>query len=70
MQKLLTNQDLAELMGWEVQTVHQRRYRGLSLPRSIEIGTGKAKTIRYRAEDVDAWLASHSTTGNDHDDPK
>lgn len=62
--RLMTNQDLADLMGWSVQTVHMRRYRGQSLPPAIVVG----KTIRYRPQDVEAWLISHTTTAdNDHD---
>lgn len=55
---MLTNQGLADLMGWSVKTVHMRRYRGDSLPPCIKIGN----TIRYRAEDVDKWLRDHTTT--------
>jgi predicted DNA-binding transcriptional regulator AlpA len=58
MVKLLTNQDLADLMGWSVGTIHMRRYRGLSLPPSIVID----RTIRYRPEDVDDWLTNHTST--------
>lgn len=55
---LLTVGDLAALMGWSISTIYQRRYRGASLPPAIEVG----QTIRFRAEDVDAWLISHTTT--------
>lgn len=58
MTRLLTIEDLAELVGWSKATVYQRRYRGASLPPSIVID----QTIRFRAEDVDAWLISHTTT--------
>lgn len=63
--RLLTIANLAELMGWSKATVYQRRYKGLSLPPSIVID----QTIRFRSEDVDAWLISHTTpatTGPDH----
>jgi predicted DNA-binding transcriptional regulator AlpA len=55
--RLLTVEDLAALMGWSKHTIYQRRYRGMSLPPSIVID----QTIRFRAEDVDAWLTSHTT---------
>lgn len=55
MEKLLTNQELADLMGWSIHAVHQRRYRGDSLPVSVKVGN----TIRYRPRDVEAWLTEH-----------
>ena len=60
---LLTIEDLAALMGWSKATVYQRRYRGASLPPSIVID----QTVRFRSEDVDAWLISHTTTDTDHE---
>lgn len=48
-------------MGWSVNAIYMRRYRGGSLPPEIRIGN----TVRYRPEDVDAWLISHTTTGTD-----
>ena len=56
MKDLLTNGDLAELMGWSEHTVLQRRYRRASMPRSIKLGNG---TIRYRRTDVELWLDQH-----------
>jgi len=56
--RLLTVEDLAALMGWSKHTIYQRRYRGMSLPPSIVID----QTIRFRVEDVDAWLTYHTTT--------
>jgi predicted DNA-binding transcriptional regulator AlpA len=61
--QLLSNQDLADLMGWQVKTVHMRRYRRQSLPPAIVIGN----TIRYRESDVDKWLRDHTTQGTDHE---
>lgn len=54
--ELLTVKDLATLMGWAEHTVYQRRYRGDSLPRAITIG----QTIRFRKDDVEAWLEEHA----------
>lgn len=62
--RLLTIEDLAEMMGWSKRTIYQRRYRGQSLPPSIVIG----QTIRFRPEDVDAWIAEHTTTQASSDD--
>lgn len=54
--ELLTVRDLAKLMGWAEATVYQRRYRGDSLPRSITVG----QAIRFRRDDVEAWLEEHA----------
>lgn len=54
--ELITTQELADLMGWSIHTVYQRRYRGDSLPRSITIGA----KIRFRREDVEVWLDEHT----------
>ena len=56
MSQLLTIKDLAQLMGWSPQAVYDRRFRGDSLPRSVEVG----RTIRYRLEDVERWLEEHA----------
>ena len=55
--ELLTAKDLADLMGWSLHTVYQRRYRADSLPKSITVG----QAIRLRREDVEQWLRSTPT---------
>jgi predicted DNA-binding transcriptional regulator AlpA len=64
MTKLLTTQGFADFMGWTVHAVYMRRYRGGSLPPEIRIGS----TVRYRMEDIEHWLASH-TQDPDDDSP-
>lgn len=54
---LLTTAELAALLGLKPHTIHQRRYRGDSLPRSITLS---ANVIRYRRSEVEAWLEAHS----------
>ena len=56
---LLSDYDLAQLTGFSVHTI--RRWRLLQQgPRYIKIGS----SVRYRPEDVTAWLESRPTGGN------
>jgi predicted DNA-binding transcriptional regulator AlpA len=64
MSDLLTTAELADLLGLSPHTIHQRRYRGASLPRSIQLGAG---VIRYRREHVEEWLAAHTEPRVDDD---
>jgi len=48
----LTTADLAELLGMTRTAVYNMRHRGGG-PRSIRID---ARSVRYRPEDVEAWL--------------
>lgn len=50
--RLLSNEDLAEMCGVPVWTVRKWRDKGTG-PAAIRIG----KHLRYRPEDVDQWLA-------------
>jgi predicted DNA-binding transcriptional regulator AlpA len=54
---LLTTAELAAMLGLSPHTIHQRRYRGDSLPRSISIS---ANVIRYRRSEIEAWLEEHT----------
>ena len=55
---LLSDYDLAQLTGFSVHTI--RRWRLLKQgPRYIKIGS----SVRYRPEDVTAWLESRPTGG-------
>jgi excisionase family DNA binding protein len=56
MSQLMTVKELATLMGWVEHTVYQRRYRGDSMPRSINVGGG----IRFRRDEVERWLDEHT----------
>jgi predicted DNA-binding transcriptional regulator AlpA len=54
-ERLMTARELAEKVGWHPATVHNRRHAGLSMPPAIKLGNG---TLRFREEDVEAWLDS------------
>jgi excisionase family DNA binding protein len=50
--RLLTTADLAELLGMTRTAIYNMRHRGGG-PRWIRIDK---RSVRYRPEDVDAWL--------------
>lgn len=50
---LLTPKDLADLVGVSLETIRNWRLNGLGPP-CVQIGRS---VIRYRPEDVEAWLA-------------
>jgi excisionase family DNA binding protein len=52
-EKLLTLQQLAELLGVPEATVYQWRSKGYG-PRGLRVG----KHVRYRPSDVEKWLAT------------
>jgi predicted DNA-binding transcriptional regulator AlpA len=59
-QELLTERDVARITGLSVASV--RRWRLLRQgPKYIKIGAA----VRYRPEDVSAWLASRPTGGEE-----
>ena len=49
--RLLTPDDVAELLGVPRATLRQWRYKGIG-PRGVRVG----KYVRYRPEDIDAWV--------------
>lgn len=51
--RLLTPQQLAELLQVPVATLYAWKYRGEG-PRALKIG----RHLRYAEDDVDAWLQS------------
>lgn len=53
MTKMLTVSDLADRLQVPVQTLYAWRHRGEG-PRAVRVG----RHLRYRIEDVDAWLAA------------
>jgi excisionase family DNA binding protein len=55
-ERLLTARQVAELLGVSAETVLRWTRRGL-LP-AIKLPSG---AIRYRPEDLDAWLHEHAT---------
>lgn len=54
-EKLLTTQEVAEILGVPVRTLYAWRCKGLA-PRAIAVG----KHTRYRRTDVDAWIERHA----------
>lgn len=51
MEKLLSTEDVAEVIGRPPRTLRQWRYLGIG-PKYLKVGA----TVRYRARDVEAWL--------------
>jgi len=67
MQKLLNEKQVSELTGRAVTTLQKDRLKGTGL-RWVRLG----RLVRYRPEDVEAWIKDnlrHSTSdpGPDHD---
>ena len=56
MTKLLSIQDLADYLGVPVNTLYQWRTKGYG-----PIGRRIGKYVRYRAADVEAWIAAQPT---------
>lgn len=54
MEKLLTSDQLAAVLGLSVQTLYNRRTRGEPLPPCVKVG----RLLRYEQGEVHAWLAS------------
>lgn len=54
MEKLLTSDQLAAVLGLSVQTLYNRRTRGEPLPPCVKVG----RLLRYEQAEVHAWLAS------------
>ena len=52
MEKLLTPEELADILGLSVQTIYNRRALQGPLPPSVNLG----RRVRFRPEDVRAWL--------------
>ena len=53
MGKLLTTAEGADRLGWNTNTLDKRRVSG-DTPPYIKLG----RCIRYREEDLEAWLAA------------
>lgn len=54
----LSPQELADIFRIPVRTVYGWRYRGEG-PRGLKIG----RHVRYRASDIEAWLATRDRAG-------
>lgn len=55
MDKMLSPDEVAELLGISVRTVYAWRYRGDGPP-GFKVG----RHVRYRPSDVEAWLADQA----------
>jgi predicted DNA-binding transcriptional regulator AlpA len=53
LESLLSEDQLAEIIGKPARTLRQWRYTGVG-PKYLKIGA----TVRYRPSDVEAWLDS------------
>jgi predicted DNA-binding transcriptional regulator AlpA len=61
LQQLLTEHDVSRITGLSVSSV--RRWRLLNIgPRATKIGAA----VRYKPEDLKAWLDSRPTIGGGH----
>lgn len=60
MERLLSPEEVAEVLGRPVRTVREWRYRGEG-PRYLKVGG----TVRYRPRDVEAWLEAHAKEPGD-----
>jgi predicted DNA-binding transcriptional regulator AlpA len=58
MDQLLSPKALASALGVAEQTIYNRHSSGGNLPRSIKLG----RLLRFRATDVDAWIASQPSS--------
>lgn len=56
---LASTEEVSAFMQIPVTTLHQWRHKGVG-PRSAKVG----RWIRYRWEDVEAWLAEQSRDGS------
>lgn len=54
MDKLLSSDQLAAVLGLSVQTLYNRRTRGEPLPPCVKVG----RLLRYEQGEVHAWLVS------------
>jgi predicted DNA-binding transcriptional regulator AlpA len=55
MEKLLSTEEVAEILGRPARTLRQWRYLGRG-PRFVKIGL----TVRYRPRDVERWIESQA----------
>ena len=60
--RLLTENDVADLLNLSVRTLQQWRVSGVG-PRFIKIG----RAVRYRRPDIDAWVIHNSRTSTSDD---
>jgi len=58
MDQLLSTKALASVLGVSEQTIYNRHSSGGNLPPSIKLG----RLLRFRATDVDAWIANQPSS--------
>jgi excisionase family DNA binding protein len=56
--KLMSPEELAAFLDVPLRTVYNWRYEGIG-PRGLKVG----RHVRYRREDVDAWLRTRDKAG-------
>lgn len=59
--RLMTIAEVAERLNVPIKTLYNWRHLGRG-PRSIRVA---GRSVRYRPEDVEAWLASRPALGGD-----
>lgn len=60
--RFLTTEELALLLNVDPSTPYRWRRNGVG-PRWLKLGDGRQQAIRYRIEDVDAWLSECAQGG-------
>lgn len=63
MDKLLTEKQAGELLGWSTATLQNRRWKGQP-PSYVRLG----RSIRYRIEDIEAFLDEHTVEPRQHEE--
>ena len=58
MERLLSTEEVAEVLGRPARTLRQWRYLGEG-PRYLKVGA----TVRYRARDIEKWLEAQEREG-------
>lgn len=59
---LLTEADIAVMLALKVRTIRSWRERGFG-PKFIKFGSADKSPVRYRQEDVQAWIEAQATGG-------
>jgi len=57
MEKLLTTEDVAEILGLAPSAVRLMRKRGTG-PRHVKFGCARQSPVRYEPAQVEAWIAA------------
>lgn len=72
MRRLMTDQELADVLGWTVNTIRHRRYleRGAPadrIPRWVDTPGGRPRALGTPQEELEAWLARNTTQAPRHE---